>query len=293
MTQVLGLILIVTLVAGALAMTGTDVVLASLPLEIGFIAGSAFATLLIGNSSAVVRNALAGLVQAVRGPTWTREDFADLLVTLDALLSRRARGGALAIEADIEEPDASDLFASASRLQRDPAVRDLICEALRIAGTDLSKPDRALDHMAGAIDRHMSERRAAVSALMRVSDALPALGIVAAVIGIIKTMAAIDASTAVIGAMIATALSGTFLGVFLAYGIVSPLAGRFAQTVDADAVAFDVVESVLSQALRGTAVALAVEMGRLTVPAERRPASARLVRSGGALPGTADLKRVA
>ncbi len=273
MPQLVGLALIILLIFGGLMWSGGHGIMHALPLELALIAGSGLGTLLLGNSLAVTKQALRGFSVAVRGAKWTSEDYTQLLVLLGGLMRRVKRGGFVAIEQDIEAPEEAASFQAAPAILKDEGARNLICDAFRLMALDLSDPQRARDRMAQSIQVHLDQRLKAVSALHTLADALPALGIVAAVLGIIRTMAVIDQSPAILGAMIATALLGTFLGVFLAYGIVGPVAARFGQVVEEEARMLDAAEAVLSAFGDGLQPGVALEMGRSSIPIEQQPTS--------------------
>ena len=271
MVQLLGFVIVLAVVFGGLLLSGGPAIMAALPFELALIGGAAFGTLLIGNAPAVVRRALGGFAVAVRGAKWQRSDYTDLLKTLHELTRRARRGGIIAIESDIESPDASDLFKANPRLLNDPHATALICDSFRLMALDPSAlaqtDERIQDTVAGIIE----ERHRAVGALHTLADALPALGIVAAVLGIIKTMGVIDQSPAVLGEMIAAALLGTFLGVFLAYGLVGPVASRFGQVVEEEATYLDTIRSVLASYAQGLAPRTGIELARSALPADLRP----------------------
>lgn len=271
MSQILGFLVVCTLIGIGLVATGADGVLAALPFELSLIGGAALGTLMIGNSGAVTRGALAGLVRAVRGSRWHAPDYAALLGVLGELGRRIRRGGYVAIDSDLEAPEESSLFGSAPRLAEDTAVRDLILDALHLCALDPSNPTRAIEQMDRSIEQTVARRMRSVAALQTVADALPALGIVAAVLGIIKTMTAIDAPSATVGAMVASALLGTFLGVFLSYGLVGPLANRFGQVVEEEAVALDVVRTYLTQHVSGASPQAAMDVARACIPRDVQP----------------------
>ncbi|MEL7129649.1 MAG: motility-associated protein [Pseudomonadota bacterium] len=272
MIQILGLITLIILVFGALLGAGEGVA-AALPFELLLIGGAAFGTLIVGNSSAVAAEALSGFWKVVRGPNWRQADYLAILVILHTLTRRATMGGLVAIEEDIERPAASPLFQSAPRILADTGVRTLICDTFRLMALDLSDPQRAEAAMTQQIDAHTDQRMRAAQALHTVADALPALGIVAAVIGIIRAMGVIDQSPTVVGGMIAAALLGTFLGVFLAYGVVGPVATRFAQIVDEEDQRLHVVAAVLSAYASGVAPRTAIELGRAAIPDRVRPSA--------------------
>lgn len=271
MVQLLGFVIVLVVVFGGLMLSGGSAIMAALPFELALIAGAAFGTLLIANAPEVTKAALGGFVTAVRGSKWTRRDYSDLLTTLHELSRRARRGGLIAIEADIETPETSPLFKSNPHLMNDDGALNLICDSFRLMALDpstLERTDERLDEAVGAI---VSERQKAVGALHTLADALPALGIVAAVLGIIKTMGVIDSSPAILGEMIAAALLGTFLGVFLAYGLVGPIASRFGQIVDEEAHYLDTIRNMIVSYAGNIAPRTAVELARAALPEHVRP----------------------
>ena len=271
MTQILGLVLVIALVFGALSYSTGPAIMSAVPIELGLIGGAAIGALLIGNSLSVAGRALAGFPRAIAGPRWKRRDYADLLTLLHTLTRRARKGGVIAIEQDIEMPETSSAFAAAENLKRDPAVQSMICDTFRIVALGSVDPDRIDEHLDRTIGSEMHERMRAVSALNTTADALPALGIVAAVLGIIRTMGSIDQSPAVLGTMIGTALLGTFLGVFLAYGVVGPVAARYGQVLEEEAQMLETTRTVLSSYVRGASPRAAMEIGRSALPSKLQP----------------------
>jgi chemotaxis protein MotA len=269
--QIAGLVIVLLLVGGGLVITGGPATMEALPFELALIGGAAFGTVLIGNSPDVAREAFSGFGRAFRGARWTKADYGDLLTLLGTLMRQAKRGGFIAIEADIETPEQSAIFQAAPRILEDASARTLICDAFRLMALDLADPARADLRMEQAINAQLDRRLKAVGALNTLADALPALGIVAAVLGIIRTMGAIDQEPAILGAMIGAALLGTFLGVFLAYGLVGPIAARYAQIVEEEAGFLDTIRGVIRSYGEGLAPALAVELARTAVPPRLQP----------------------
>lgn len=271
MVQLLGFVIVLLIISGALLVSGGPAVMSALPFELALIGGAAFGTLLIGNSSAVAVAAMRGFGQALRGAKWTKQDYAGLLTLMHEMLRRARRGGIVAIEQDIESPDTSDLFRSEPRLVNDPDATGLICDSFRLIALDPAMRAQTATYLQDRVGEIVDERQRGVTALQTLADALPALGIVAAVLGIIKTMAMIDQSTAVLGEMIAAALLGTFLGVFLAYGLVGPMANRFGQIVEEEAVYLDTIARIITAYTQETAPRTAIEMARAALPGHIRP----------------------
>lgn len=271
MIQLIGFVIVLFIVSGALLVSGGPAVLSALPFELALIGGAAFGTILIGNSTPVAISAMKGFGQALRGAKWTKADYAGLLTMMHELLRRARRGGIVAIEQDIESPETSDLFATQPRLQADPHAAGLICDSFHLIALDPAMRTQTANYLQDRVGEIVEERQRAVGALQTLADALPALGIVAAVLGIIKTMAMIDQSTAVLGEMIASALLGTFLGVFLAYGLVGPIANRFGQIVEEEAIYLDTIARIITAYTQDTAPRTAIELSRAALPSQVRP----------------------
>lgn len=271
MFQLLGLLVVVAVIIGALIFSGSPAIMEALPFEIALIGGAAIGTLLIGNSPRVAGEAVKGMWKAITGPKWTRDDYTDLLTGMNELIRRARRGGIVSIEADIEEPHASPIFQNRPRLLSDDAARDLITDSFRLLSLNPGGKSPLQAHLSDAMSTIANARHRAVTALNTLADALPALGIVAAVLGIIKTMGVIDQSPEVLGPMIATALLGTFLGVFLAYGLVGPLAARFGEVIDEEMRYLDTICTLLTAYDDGHPPATAIELARSGLPPHLRP----------------------
>ena len=271
MIQLLGFAIVLLIVSGALLISGGPAVLSALPFELALIGGAAIGTVMIGNSASVAKAAFGGFAQSLRGSKWSKSDYAGLLTLMHELVRRAQRGGIVAIEQDIEAPDTSALFATQPRVQNDPYATSLICDSFRLIALDPAMRQQTATYLQDTVSDMVEERQRAVGALQTLADALPALGIVAAVLGIIKTMAMIDQSTAVLGEMIASALLGTFLGVFLAYGLVGPIANRFSQIVEEEAIFLDTIARIITAFTQDTAPRTSIEMARASLPAHLRP----------------------
>lgn len=271
MFQLFGLVTVIAVITGALIFSGSPAILEALPFEVALIGGAAIGTLLVGNSPRVARDAAIGLGKAVTGPKWKQTDYADLLTGMNELIRRAQRGGIVSIEADIEAPESSPVFLNRPNLLADEDARNLITDSFRLLALNPGGKSPLQAHLDDAIGTIADTRHKAVTALNSLADALPALGIVAAVLGIIKTMSMIDQSPEVLGPMIATALLGTFLGVFLAYGLVGPLAARFGQVIDEEMRYLETIRTLLTAYDDGLAPATAVELARSSLPTHLRP----------------------
>ncbi|RJL07557.1 flagellar motor stator protein MotA [Paracoccus aestuarii] len=267
-----GIFVTLAMVFGGYLLAGgkMGVILHALPFEMMMIMGAAIGAYLLGNDTHVVKHTVSGLVRAFKGPKWTAQDHQDVLCLMFQLL-RIAKENPVALEQHIENPGESPIFTAYPRLAADHNVVSLIADTLRSASLNYDDPYQVEDMLSKRIAVLREEEMHVPHALQNMADALPALGIVAAVLGIIKTMSSIDQPPSVLGKMIGGALVGTFLGVFLSYGFVAPLANRLGAVVKQDLGFYDVVKSVLVAGLHQHATTLCVEVGRQTVPEHVRP----------------------
>jgi chemotaxis protein MotA len=195
--------------------------------------------------------------------------------------------GIIALEAHIEKPEESTIFGKYPKVLKDHFATDFICDTLRMMTMNLDDPHQVEDAMETQLDKHHHEALAPAHALQNMADALPALGIVAAVLGVIKTMGAITEPPEILGEMIGGALVGTFLGVFLAYGMVGPMASRLKAIVDEEASFYQIIRSVLVSHLHGNAAQISVEIGRGSVPSSAQPSFSELEEALTAAPSDA------
>ena len=273
MFQIIGIVLLFAMVFGSYILAGGKmaVILHSLPYELMAILGAAVAAFLIGNSVTTIKSTLAGLGKAFAGPKWKRQDYKDLLSLLFQLTKTMKTKGVIALESHIEKPAESTIFQKYPKVLKDHFATDFICDTLRMMTMNLEDPHQIEDAMEKQLEKHHHEAQAGAHALQNMADALPALGIVAAVLGVIKTMGSITEPPEVLGGMIGGALVGTFLGVFLAYGLVGPLSVRLKEIVDGDSAFYKIIQSVLVAHLHGNAAQISVEIGRGDIPSSAQP----------------------
>ena len=273
MFQIIGIVLLFAMVFGSYILAGgkMGVILHSLPYELMAILGAAVAAFLIGNSVTTIKATLGGFGKAFAGPKWKKQDYKDLLSLLFQLTKTMKSKGVIALESHIEKPAESTIFQKYPKVLKDHFATDFICDTLRMMTMNLEDPHQIEDAMEKQLEKHHHEALAGAGALQTMADGLPALGIVAAVLGVIKTMGSITEPPAVLGAMIGSALVGTFMGVFLAYGLVGPMANRLKEVVDEDGAFYRIIQSVLVAHLHGNAAQISVEIGRGNVPSDAQP----------------------
>lgn len=278
MFQIIGILVVFAMVFGGFFLAGGhfDVIIKAAPFEMMMIGGAAIGAFLIGNSFKTVMAAGGGVAKVFSGAKWKPKDYTDLLSLLYVLTKTMKSKGVVAVEAHIENPKDSTIFQNYPKILKDHFATDLICDTLRMMTMNLEDPHQVEEIIDKQLEKHHHEAHKAAHAIQNMADALPALGIVAAVLGIIKTMGAIDQPPAYLGKLIGSALVGTFLGVFLAYGFVGPFAARLGQVLDEEAAFYKIIKDVLVAHLHGNAAQVSVEIGRGQIPSNAQPSFSEL-----------------
>lgn len=273
MIQIAGILGVFVAIFGGYLIAGgkMGVILHAVGPEMLIIGGSGLMTLLIAGDAASVAKTLKSFGMAFKGPRWSQKDFSDLLCLLYLLLRTHQKEGPAKLEKHIEKPENSPIFSRYTRLTGEPALRGLVCDTLRTITLNNKDPHRVGEMMEAAIDKRHAENLKPAKAIQTMADAFPALGIVAAVLGVIKAMGAISESPEILGGMIGSALVGTFLGVFLAYGLVGPLAARIKAIVEEEKRMLDVTRAVITSYLENLSPQICVEVGRQSVPSKLQP----------------------
>jgi len=286
MLQIGGIVVLFACVFGGYLMTGGSlaVVFEALPHEMLTIFGAAIAAMLIAGSIYNLKKIAGSLGQVISGPRWKPGDYRDLLCLLFLLTKTMKSKGLIALEAHIEKPEDSSIFKRYPRITKDHFALGFICDTLRMMTMSLEDPHQVETNMEKQLEKHHHEALVGANALTSMADGLPALGIVAAVLGVIKTMGAISEPPEVLGGMIGSALVGTFLGVFLAYGVVGPMGTRLKAVIDEDALFYHVIRDILVAHLHGNAAQVSVEIGRGSVPSEYQPSFLEMEASISSIP---------
>jgi len=289
MFQIIGLVLLFGLVFGSYIMSGGNmgVILHAAPHEMMAIGGAGIASYLIANSITTLKAVGGGFGKVFSGPKWKPADYRDLLSLLFLLTKTMKSKGVIALESHIENPKESTIFNRFPKIMKDHFAIDFICDTLRMMTMNLEDPHQVEDAMEKQLEKHHHEALMPAHSIQSLADALPALGIVAAVLGVIKTMGAITEPPEVLGEMIGGALVGTFLGVFLAYGIVAPMATRMKEVVDEEGAFYKIIQAVLVAHLHGNAAQISVEIGRGNVPTGAQPSFLELEEALSAIPAEA------
>ena len=279
----IGIIVLLVMVFGGFALTGGALgpVMAAIPHEMLIIGGAALGATITGNSMHELKLLGGGFAKIFKGPKHTKQDHIDAIILTTRLMKLLRSEGPVALESHVTDPKSSTIFAEFPKLLGNKPLIDLICDTLTLivvsSGTlEVHAVEEVMDN---AMKTHFHEMHEPQHALQTLADALPALGIVAAVLGVVKTMGSIDQPPSVLGAMIGSALVGTFLGVLLAYGMIAPMAGRLKQVIEADAQIFHAVKQVMIASLHGWPQPLVVESARSGLGHAFRPGLSELLDS--------------
>jgi chemotaxis protein MotA len=277
MIGIIGIVVIFVMVFGGYSAAGgkMGIIMKMLPYEMMMIGGAATGAFLISNNAAEIKHTLKDIGKVFKGSKWKPEDYRDLLCLLFALI-RIAKQNPVEIEQHIEAPQESAIFGKYPKILEDREAVNLICDTMRSASMNYDDPHQVEEVLEKRIEANLRHALHSSHALQTVADGLPALGIVAAVLGVIKTMASIDQPPEILGKMIGGALVGTFLGVFLAYGLVGPFSARVQAVIEEDSHFYQLIREVLVANLHNHAAAICIEVGRQNTPSHIRPGFAEL-----------------
>ena len=273
-----GLVFLFACVFGSFVASGGAIgpLMGAMPFELLTILGAAMGTFVMANSVHELKHTMAGFGKIMKGGVFKRGDYIELLCLLYYLVRLASTKGNMSLEPHIEKPDDSAAFQKFPKILANHHATAMICDYLRMVGMNADDPNQIEDVMARELKKTLQEELHGSHALQTMADSLPALGIVAAVLGVIKTMGHINEPPAVLGEMIGGALVGTFLGVLLAYGMAAPFAGRLKGVVEEEAKFYEVIRAVLVAHLHGNAPQVSVETGRKMAPNQHMPSFAEL-----------------
>ncbi len=273
-----GLGFLLACVFGSYLMSGGSLepLIEAMPFELLTIGGAAIGTFIMSNSMHDVKHTIGAFKKVLKGAAFHKADYVELLSLLYYFTRLASTKGAMALEAHIEKPAESPAFQKFPKIIANHHACTIICDYLRMVGMNADDPHQVDDVMGRELKKTLHEELHPSHAIQSMADALPALGIVAAVLGVIKTMSHINEPPAVLGAMIGGALVGTFLGVLMAYGMAGPVAARMKSVVEEEAKYLEVIRAVLVTHLHGNAPQVSVETGRKMAPNEHMPSFAEL-----------------
>lgn len=277
MVGIIGVVIVFVMIFGGYLLAGGKfaIIIKALPFEMMMIGGAAVGAFVIGNDGPGIKHTVMDVGKVFKGPKWKADDYRDLLCLLFELL-RIVRTNPVELEGHIEDPDNSAIFQRYAKIAADKEALALICDTLRSGSMNFDDPHQVEDVLEKRIEASNHHNLHSSHALQNMADGLPALGIVAAVLGVIKTMGSIDQPPEVLGKLIGGALVGTFLGVFLAYGLVGPFAGRVKGVVEEDSHFYALIREVLVANLHQHAPNICIEVGRQNTPSHVRPSFTEL-----------------
>ena len=252
------------------------VILHALPFEMITIFGAALGAFLANNQMKVVKASLKGLGECFKGSKFSKARYMELLALMYDILQKARKEGLMSIEKDVEDPHSSPLFQKYPTVGNDHHVTEFITDYLRMMVSGNLNAHEIESLMDSEIETHHHEAHAPVAAIQRVAGGLPAFGIVAAVLGVVKTMGSVGQPPAVLGAMIGSALVGTFLGILLAYAVAEPLGGLLEQKVEEAGKELQCIKTTLLASMQGYAPQVAIEFGRKVLLSTVRPTFAEL-----------------
>ncbi|MCX6591024.1 MAG: flagellar motor stator protein MotA [Acidobacteria bacterium] len=271
MFAIIGIVVVFGAVIGGFMLSHGQLPVLWQPNEFIVIFGAAIGTLLIANPMNIVIGVFKGILGILKGSPYNKKFYLDALKMLNEIFAYARKNGMAKLEQDVDDPHKSALFSKYPALAKNHHALDFVCDSLRTAisgGIGHFELDQTME---GEIDLHHHESSQPITALNSVADALPGLGIVAAVLGIVITMGSLGGPPEEIGHHVAAALVGTFIGILMSYGVAGPLASNMTKIVDAESEFFKFLRAGVMAFIKGAAPILAVETARRTIPGHVRP----------------------
>jgi chemotaxis protein MotA len=271
MFAIVGIVLVFCAVVGGFLMEKGHLAVLLQPAELLIIAGAAAGTMLVANPTHILKGIATGLAGIMKGSRFNKQRYLNTLKMMYQFLNKVRKEGLLSVESDVEKPAESAIFKNFPDFLDDHESVNFLCDTLRTAITGGVEPFDMDQMMELDMEVHHHAAMQPIDALSTVADALPGLGIVAAVLGVVITMGALGGPPEQIGEKVAAALVGTFLGILLCYGVVGPLSSNMRKSADEQNEYLHVLRVLLLSFLKGSAPMIAIEMGRRAIPAHVRP----------------------
>ncbi len=276
MFVIIGYVIVLGSVLGGYALAGGHLGALWQPLEVLIICGAALGAFIVSNNMKVLKAVGKCIPGLLKGSKYTKSRYMELMALLYDVLQKARKEGLMSIERDVEAPHESPLFSKYPNISHDHHLMEFITDYLRMMVSGSLNAFEIENLMDNEIDTHHHESLVPAHAIQKLADGLPAFGIVAAVMGVVKTMASVGKPPAVLGEMIAHALVGTFLGILMGYGFIGPLSALLEQKVDEATKELQCVKVTLLASMQGYAPAIAVEFGRKVLYSTERPTFAEL-----------------
>ena len=287
MALILGAAIVVLCTFGGYVAMGGKLGVLWQPFELVIIGGAAFGAFIIANTAPVLKGALGALKASLKGPSYNKDSYVELLGLLYQVFKLAKTKGNLSLEQHVENPEDSPLFQQFPSILNDHHAITFLCDYLRMITLGVENAHEVESLMDEELETHHHEHHQLAGALQTMADGMPALGIVAAVLGVIKTMGAITEPPEILGKLIGGALVGTFLGVWLSYGFIAPIATKAQATFDAEAKFLQCIKAGLLAHINGSAPAVSVEFARKALLSTDRPTFYEVEDAVAALPPVA------
>ncbi|WP_334131991.1 flagellar motor stator protein MotA [Silanimonas lenta] len=279
MFVLIGYVVVIACVFGGFILAGGNimVIVKAVAVEAMIIGGGAAGAFVAANSMKTIKGSIGGALGLLKGPKFGKADYVELLKLLYELLMKIRKEGLMAIESHVENPESSTIFQKYPKVMADHHLLDFITDCLRLMIGGNMNPHELEAVLEAELETHHKEAHAPAHSVQVVADGLPAFGIVAAVLGIVKVMEYVGNSPPeVIGQKVASALVGTFLGILLGYGFVGPVAAAMAARSEEDGKPFELVKTALIASVRGYPPPVAIEFARKQLFSDVRPSFADL-----------------
>ena len=276
MAVVIGIVIVLVTIFGGFALGGGHLAALFQPYELLMIGGGAVGAFVVGNDAKSRAATLAALPTIFQSTRHTEALYMGLISLLHDILTKVRKEGLMALEPDIDAPEASPLFLKYPAILAEHHVVEFLADYLRLIISGNMDPFQIENLMDNEIEVHHQDGEIPVHAIHKIADGLPAFGIIAAVMGVVHTMASVGRPPAELGNLIAAALVGTFLGILLAYGVFSPIANLLERKLQESAKVYQCIKVTLIASLNGYAPMLAVEFGRKVISASERPSFAQM-----------------
>ena len=276
MFVIIGTVVVILGIVVGFTIAGGNLVLLLQWSEFIVIGGAAIGSVLIASPLVLLKKIAAEIPQAIKPNHFTKQDYLDLLKSFNELFLVAQRDGLLAIEKHIEMPEESEILSKNKKFVDNKMIRNFFSDTMKVMLSGSVPPHELEDLIETEIETYEIENKPAAAALAKVGDSLPGLGIVAAVLGIIVTMASIDKGAEVVGHHVAAALVGTFLGVLMSYGFVNPLASNIEHNLENKIRLLETIKTCIVAYAKGNPPIIAIEIARRTIFSDERPSFAEL-----------------
>ncbi len=280
---IIGLVIVIGAVLGGYSVHG-DLAVLWQPIEFVIIFGGAFGAFFISNPKRVVIGAAKAFTKVIKGPKYNKDAYEELLGVLFSVFKLAKTKGDLALESHVENPEQSTLFANFPTFIGDHHAVEFLCDYLRVLTLGASNPHEIESIMEVELENHHNDDHLVITAWAVMGDAMPALGIVAAVLGVIVTMGSITEPPEILGGLIGAALVGTFFGILMSYTLVSPIAQSLEKSFNSESFYLNCIKAGIIAHMQGYAPQVSVEFSRKSLAAEMRPTFAEVEEMIGNLP---------